>query len=124
MNIFIFNAEVQADVSNNTTSWYWTSSLSEIFPYNPNEDDQSFVAVINHFNFSDRLAESSDMLFQPFKLNTDSYYSPWFNIDPDINFYNKINRHINSNCDYDMEEELSMVLKNNNFHRLHFTSTV
>ena len=31
---------------------------------------------------------------------------------PEMNFYNKIDLHINSNCNYYMEEEFSMVLKN------------
>ena len=85
---------------------------SEDFPYNHIEDDNSFVAVINNFSFSDRLAELSDMLFQPFELNTENYYSPLFDIDPDINFDDKIDLHNNSNCNYYIGNEFSMILKN------------
>ena len=106
------NIEDQAEMSNNPSCWYCRSCLCEIFPYNHIEDDKSFVAAINNFRFSDRLAELSDMLFQPFELNTENYYSLLFDIDPDINFYNKIDLHINSNCNYYMEEEFSMVLRN------------
>ena len=106
------NAEDQAEMSNNPSCWYCRSCLCEIFPYNHIKDDKSFVVVIDNFRFSDRLAELSDMLFQPFELNTENYYSPLFDIDPDINFYNKIDLHINSSCKYYMEEEFSMVLRN------------
>ena len=58
------------------------------------------------------MAELSDMLFQPFELNTENYYSPLFDTDPDINFYNKIDLHINSNCNHYIEEKFSMVLRN------------
>ena len=74
-------------------------------------DDKSFVSVIDNFSSSDRLAELSDMLLQTYEL-TENYYSPLFDIDPDIHFYDKIDPHINSNCNYHMEEEFSMVLKN------------
>ena len=51
------------------------------------------------------------MLFQPFELNTNDYYSPLFDVDPDINFYIKIDFHTGFNCNYYMEDFFSGALR-------------
>ena len=52
-------------------------------------------------------------IFNPFMLNDDDFYTPLWEIDPDINFYNKIDMHLVSSCNYYMDSSfLSAVSKN------------
>ena len=39
-------------------------------------------------------------MFNPFMLNDDDLYTPLWEIDPDINFYNKNDKRIVSSCKY------------------------
>ena len=98
------NFEEQNDIAEKSDLWYCTSCISEIFPFNTIENDTLFLSEINKFSYSERLAEVSDILFQPFELNNNDSYSPLFDIDPDIHFFNKIDYQIGSNCDYYMED--------------------
>ena len=84
-------------------SWYCTNCISEIFPFNHIENDQTFLAEINNFTLSDRVAALSDVLFQPFELNDNDYYSPLSDVDPDV--------HTGFNCNYYMEDLFSDALR-------------
>ena len=53
--------------------------------------------------------ELSELVFHPFELNDDNN-SPWFDIDPDLNFYNQID-HAVSNCNYYMEDMFNESMK-------------
>ena len=99
------NHETQISIMTNNSEWYCRNCICEIFPFNHIESDKSFLAEINNFTLSDRIAALSDMLLQPFELNTNDYYSPLFDVDPDINFYNKIEFHTGFNCNYYMEDD-------------------
>ena len=82
-----------------TPTWYCRNCLGELFPFNHIEDDKLFVAEINTFGLNAVSINSSfDLLFNPFELNEDDYYSPLCEIDPDVNFYNKISSHLGSSC--------------------------
>ena len=105
------NHETQISIMTNNSEWYCQNCICEIFPFNHIENDKSFLAEINNFTLSDRIAALSDMLFQPFELNTNDYYSPLFDVDPDINFYNKIDFHTGFNCNYYMEDFFSGALR-------------
>ena len=52
----------------------------------------------------------SDLLFNPFELNSDDHYSPLIDIDPDMNYYNEIDSHIALNCNYYFEESISAAI--------------
>ena len=45
------------------------------------------------------LESLSELLFNPFELNTDDQYSPLYDIDPDVDFYNELDSHIGLKCD-------------------------
>ena len=94
-----------------------------MFPFNHSENDQTFLAEINNFTLSDRVAALSDVLFQPFELNDNDYYSPLFDVDPDVNFYNKVDFH-GFKYNYYMEDLFSDALRDkiSNSHYEHLFS--
>ena len=102
--------DIQISILRNSLTWYCHNCIIEIFPFNHIENDQTFLAEINSITLSERVAALSDVLFQPFELNDNDYYSPLFDIDPDINFYNKTDFHTGFNCNYYMEDFLSVAL--------------
>ena len=51
------------------------------------------------------------MLFNPFEVNEDQYYTPLCEIDPDINYYNSIGSHLGTNCNYYYEGHFETALK-------------
>ena len=89
-----------------TPIWYCRNCRSELFPFNQIEDDELFVAEINTFrsNVVSLNTSSLEVLFIPFELNEDDDYSHLCEIDPDVNFYNKIGSHIGSSCNYYFED--------------------
>ena len=102
-------------LSHETQISIMTILLSKLYKWNifiqSYSKQQEFLAEINNFTLSDRIAALSDMLFQPFELNTNDYYSPFFDVDPDINFYNKVDFHTWFNCNYYMEDFFSGPLR-------------
>ena len=100
-------------------SQYWlialhgtvTNCISETSIFNHIENDQTFEAEINNFTLSDRVAALLDVLFQPFELNDNDYYSPLFDVDPDVNFHNKIDFYTGFNCNYYRENLFSDALR-------------
>ena len=114
------NFEEQNDIAEKSDLWYCTSCISEIFPFNTIENDTLFLSEINKFSYSERLAEVSDILFQPFELNNNDSYSPLFDIDPDINFFNKIDYQIGSNCNYYKEDTFHSNLNNSKGIHFHY----
>ena len=95
------------------STWYCKLCVSQIFPFNHVEDDELFISDINHFDISLKTLDSiSECIFNPFELNTDKYYSPLCDIDPDINFYNEIDYHLVSHCNYYMDNHFTSAIKN------------
>ena len=87
--------------------------VSHIFPYNNIEDDDLLVFDINHLCFNRKnLDLISERIFDPFEMNTDKYYAPLCDIDPDINFFNEIDNHLVSPCNYFMENHFISAVKN------------
>ena len=107
INCITLDQDDQISILDHNPSWYCTNCTSEMFTFNHIENDQTFLAEINNFTLSDRVAALSDVLFQPFELNGNDYYSPLFDVDPDVNFYNKIDFHTGFNCNYYMEDLFS-----------------
>ena len=95
------------------STWYCKLCVSQIFPFNHVEDDELFISDINHFDISLKTLDSiSECIFNPFELNTDKYYSPLCDIDLDINFYNEIDYHLVSHCNYYMDNHFTSAIKN------------
>ena len=71
-----------------------------------------FIAEINTIEIIPKVINSSnEMLFNPFEVNEDKYYSPLYEIDPDINYYNTIGSHLGSSCNYYFEDYFETALK-------------
>ena len=106
------NTEEQSCITTQEHSWYCTSCITEIFPFNFIEDDKIFLAEINNYDLKCRVIELSDAPFQPYEVNSDDFYSPNYKFDPDINFYHEINYQIGPTCNYYMEDAFSSIIKN------------
>ena len=104
------NTEEQSYILEHQQSWYCMTCIMELFPFNLIENDKLFLAEINNYDLKNRIVEISDALFQPFEINSDDVYSPIHEIDPDINFYNEIDFHIGSTCNYYMEDAFSFII--------------
>ena len=71
-----------------------------------------FIAEINTIEIGPKVVNSShEMLFNIFEVNQDKYYSPLYEIDPDINYYNTIGSHLGANCNYYYEDYFKTALK-------------
>ena len=53
----------------------------------------------------------SESLFNPLELNNDDIYSPFCDVDPDANYFNKLNAHISQNCIYYYEQSFSTIIQ-------------
>ena len=74
-------------IQENLIVWYCQSCITEVFPYNHIELDEVFVSEVNCIETSNMSIESlTELLFNPFELNSDDHYSPMFGIDPDMNY--------------------------------------
>ena len=104
------NTEEQSYITTQKQSC--TSCITEIFPFNFIENDKIFLAEINKYDLKSRVIELSDVLFKPYEMNSDDFYSPICETDPDINFYNEINYQIGSTCNYYIEGAISSIFKN------------
>ena len=94
----------QAEYLQHTDTWYCMLCLQEMFPFNCIEDDAVFISEIHAIDLSTTTIESLDMcMLNPFMLIDDDFYTPLWEIDPDINSYNKIDTHLVSSCDYYMD---------------------
>ena len=64
--------------------------MVEILPFNHIEDDGAFVTEV-YMDIGTRTLESlSELLFNLTELNTEDQYSPLYDIDPDVHFYNEL----------------------------------
>ena len=98
----------------NSLTWFCKTCITELFPFNHIEHDDVFVSEVNNIGSCTRSIESlSDLLFNPFELNSDDHYSPLIDIDPDVNYYNEIDSHIALNCNYYFEESISAAINDN-----------
>ena len=105
--------EDQAEYLQHANTWYCMLCLQEMFPFNCIEDDVVFISEIHATDLSTITIESLDMcMFNPFMLN-DDFYTPLWEIDPDINFYNKIDTHLVSSCNYYMHSSFLSAVSNN-----------
>ena len=98
-------------IRSNSLTCFCKTCITELFPFNHIEHDDVFVSEVNNIGSCTRSIESlSHLLFNPFELNSDDHYSPLFDIDPDMNYYNEIDSHIALNCNYYFEESISAAI--------------
>ena len=71
-----------------------------------------FLAEINKVDICPEIINiSHGMQFNPFEVNEDQYYTPLYEIDLDINYYNSISSHLATNCNYYYEDHFETALK-------------
>ena len=73
-----FPAQMASDAEN-VSIWWRHHAISNYI-----EGDERVVTDINHVSFSDGLAKLYDISFKPFEFNIYNYFSPLFDIDPDV----------------------------------------
>ena len=108
------SADVQNYIQTNASIWYCSKCVVEILPFNHIEDDDTFISEVNNMDINTQTLESlSELLFNPFELNTDDQYSPLYDIDPDVHFYNELDSHIGLKCNYYFEDMVSTAIEDN-----------
>ena len=71
--------------------WTCPSCLAEIFPYNTIEDSPSFVSTVLNPTIHDiDLDTLNSMIYDPFDTSADDGGDTLYDIDPDLNFLNKL----------------------------------
>ena len=94
------------------SDWYCPICLTGLFPFNHIEEDDLFIAEINKIEICPEIINISDrMLVYPFEINEDQYYTPLYEIDPEIIYYNSIGSHLRTNCNYYYEDHFETALK-------------
>ena len=79
------NYKEQKGMINNKAIWNCLQCNIDLFPYNHIESNKEFVAAAKDFNIYDRISTLPDnLIFEPFEINNDDYYSPLVEIDPEI----------------------------------------
>ena len=85
--------------------------ITEILPLNHNENGDVFMCDINRIVTCSRSIEQlSELIFNPFELNTDYHYSPLYDVDPVMNYYNDLDSHIGLNCNYHFDNSFPCVI--------------
>ena len=97
-------------IRSNSLTWFCKTCITKLFPFNHIEHDDVFVSEVNIGSCTRSVETLSDLLFNPFELNSDDHYSPLIDIDPDMNYYNEIDSHIALNCNYYFEESISAAI--------------
>ena len=77
----------------------------------------SEVNCIETYNRS--IQSLTGLLFNQFELNYDDHYSPMFDMDPDMNYYNELDSHIALNCKYHFEESIAAAISDKTKGREH-----
>ena len=76
-----------------------------------NENEDVFMCDINCIETCSRTIEQlSELIFNPFELNMDDHYSPLYDVDPDMNYYNELDSHIGLNCNYYFDNSFPCVI--------------
>ena len=96
----------------NIATWYCSSCIIQIFPSNTIEEDDILICELNGIDIDKYTIDSlSSRLFNPFQLNDKDYYTPLSQIDPDANFFNNVNSHLELSCNYYLENSFYDLVK-------------
>ena len=99
-------------IKENNPTWCCQLCITKILPYNHIENDDVFMSNINCIEAGSRSIEQlSEIIFNPFELNTDDHYSPLYDADPDMNYYNELDSHIGLNCNYYFDNSFQSVIQ-------------
>ena len=99
-------------IKENNPTWYCQLCITKILPYNHIENDDVFMSDMNCIEAGSRSIEQlSEIIFNPFELNTDDHYSPLYDADPDMNYYNELDSHIGLNCNYYFDNSFQSVIQ-------------
>ena len=90
-------------------SWLCIKCAEEELPFNNIDENNSFYDALSEFWFDSTQIPIEDLqtkAFVPFEINSDSSHHPLFDVDPDIQYFNKIHRG-DINSDYYTVESFS-----------------
>ena len=108
--VYLYSVYLYISISNST--WYCQLCITKILPYNHIENDDVLLSDINCFEAGSRSIEQlSEIVFNPFELNTDDHYSPLYDADPDMNYCNEIDSHIGLNCNNYFDNSFQSVIR-------------
>ena len=111
MKCISLNLNDQSYIQANRNTWYCVSCITTCFPFNHIENDDTFKVEISNLDIESKDIESlSQLLFNPFELNNDDIYSPLCDIDPDVNYYDLLETHVQQ-CNYYFENSFLPVIQ-------------
>ena len=112
MKCISLNLNDQSYIQANRNTWYCVSCITTCFPFNHIENDDTFKVEISNLDIESKDIESlSQLLFNPFELNNDDIYSPLCDRDPDVNYYDLLETHVQQ-CNYYFENSFLPVIQN------------
>ena len=85
-----------------SNEWFCIKCAEENLPFNSICDDDDFYNVLSEFWYDIDMIlipELQSRIFVPFEINNDDSHHPLYEVDPDLQYYNKINQ-CNVNSDY------------------------
>ena len=88
--------------------WYCPVCMQDALPLMRLEDDE-YMDVIFNWKRDEKhvsIEELNNMIFIPFEINDQNTFSPLFEIDPDIQFFNSLANNL-SVCDYYLEDSFN-----------------
>ena len=92
--------------------WMCTICLEGVFPFNHYHEEEDYLDSIFEFTtgIADMHEKFSEKIFIPFEINDFEQKIPIFEIDPDLHFFNEMNKNMIQNSNYFMEETLNHLL--------------
>ena len=82
-------------INRQENQWICIRCAEEILPFNNIDNDDDFYDALGEFwfNISDiNINDLTKKMFIPFEINNDSSHHPLFDVDPDLQYFNKINQ--------------------------------
>lgn len=103
-------------IERHTNCFFCTKCNTSIFPYNHLEEEEFVIAIEDSLAKTPLISyndlKDMNVSFCPFDLN-ENLNSPLYDIDPDIQFYNKYYSSLVHSCNYYLEESLNDKLEKN-----------
>ena len=96
-------------------NWICKLCLNDLFPFNHIENEKEFIASIDDtYPISSLL--NSGIVFEPFETEEISQFSPLYDVDIDLHYYNSTYSLSNTECTYyDKKTKKSNILVRPNF---------
>ena len=82
-------------INRQDNQWICIRCAEEELPFNNFDSDDDFYDALGElwFNISDiKINDLMKKMFIPFEINNESSHHPLFDVDPDLQYFNKINQ--------------------------------